>query len=819
MIRLIKICCFLLPMVCFSGELQNLKKWKFINEDVGGAELFAFDDASWRTVNIPHDWAIEGEFNINHDAQIVMVVEDKDKEPKLRTGRTGALPSAGIGWYRTSFDVTQHDLNKHFDLLFDGAMSHAKVYVNGKYVGERPFGYISFHFDISSYLHLGKNTIAVRLENFEGQSRWYSGAGLYRKVSLIKSHHNHIPVWGTYITTPEVSERKAKVQIKTQIQADEEGTLLTEIYDATGKKVAFAESVFTKGKELLQNIALNKPKLWSIGQGNLYRAVSKLIINNSVVDVYETTFGLRTIAYEPNAFLLNGKQVKFKGVCLHHDFGPLGAAFNMSAFKRKMVMMKKMGVNALRTTHNPPAPEVLQLCDEMGILVLVEAFDEWKNGKTPKGYNTIFDQWAEKDLVDLIHRDRNHPSVVMWSIGNEIREQVEKKGAEIAKYLHDICKREDPTRATTAGFDKYAGAIKNGLADAVDIPAWNYKPQHYHTFKKEHPHWKMYGSETASAVSSRGIYKFPVEMNASVKHPDLQLSSYDNGNVAWGCLPDKEFALQEVNDFMYGEFVWTGYDYLGEPSPYNEEWPTRSSYFGLVDLAGIPKDRYYLYQSQWSESEKVLHVLPHWNWEGREGQRTPVMVYTNYDSAELFVNGKSMGKKRKGEYDATKDFATDFDQWQSGDNQWALLEKYRLIWREVTYQAGEIKVVAYDSKGKAIAEKQIKTAGKPYAIRLTAEKTQVGIEDIAFVKAEVVDKEGNVCPTATHTLTIEVSGAGTFKAAGNGDATNLEPFSKPLRSLFSGAAMIYVEPNQKGRLIVKSTCKGLIQAEVSIEVY
>jgi len=822
-LKLVKVLFFSsLSLLCTSvvaqRQVTNLQIWQFLNSDRGGAELIEFDDNNWRTLNIPHDWAIEGKFDINHDAQLVIVTEDKDTKPRLRTGRTGALPSAGIGWYRTSIGID--DLNKNYELYFDGAMSHAKVYVNGKYVGERPYGYSAFYFDISAFLKIGDNKIAVRLENFEDQSRWYTGGGLYREVTLIERNPTHVPTWGIQITTPEISKSKACVKAKTNLVGTGMVDVTQRIKNAEGVVVAEKTNTIdlSSSNTIEQEIKVKKPKLWSPKSPNLYYLETVVTQNNKEVDITTNTFGIRSIDFRDDGFYLNEEQVKLKGVCLHHDLGPLGTAFYPNAFRRQVKMLKEMGVNAIRFSHNPSASKALDICDELGVLVIAESFDEWKKGKTVRGYNLYFDEWAERDMKDLVKRDFNHPSIIMWSIGNEVKEQNITNGATVAKLLHDFVKEIDITRPTTAGYNEYGGAIANKLTEVVDIVGWNYKPHLYDKFHQDFPKLKMYAAESASAVDCRGIYKFPFQLNDYKKYDDLMLSAYGVHAVRWGSIPDKEFALQEANPFIYGEFVWTGYDYIGEPSPYNEDWPTRSSYFGIIDLAGIPKDRYYLYQSHWSDTEKVLHILPHWTWEERVGTKTPVMCFTNYDKVELFVNGKSMGIQSKQAYDGKQDNVYNYNDWSSGTVSMDLLRKYRIIWEDVTYEPGEIKVIAYDKTGKKIAEEIVKTAGTPYRIRLTPEERNIATGEIGFIRAEVVDENGVVCPKATNKLSIKVSGTGVYKAAGNGDPTNLEPFTKPERSLFSGAAIIYIEAIKQGKIMVEVNSENLVVGRATLIV-
>jgi len=793
-------------LICIAFQTKAQKRevqlldtgWRFLNKEIPTTNINQVDDSSWQTVTIPHDWAIAGPFDMTIDMQKVTVIEDGDRGAKLRTGRTGALPCFGIGWYRKALTISKADEGKRIFVEFDGAMSRSKVYLNGVYVGEWPYGYSSFSFELTKHIQFGKeNVLSVRLENKEESSRWYSGAGIYRNVRLVKTTPVRIANWGTYITTPAVTDQKGEVNIKTEIDGDGAIQLVTEIFDANGEKVgsAVANKKADGSATLEQIIKVNNPNLWSIESPNLYTAVSKIYSGKVQKDEYKTVFGFRTIRFDKDkGFFLNGKSVKFKGVCLHHDLGPIGAAVNYRATERQLVMMKEMGVNAIRTSHNPPSLELLKICDSIGLMVQVEAFDEWKNGKNINGYGEFFDEWAEKDLTAMIKRDRNHPSVVMWSIGNEIREQGMPEGAQMAKFLTKISHDLDPTRPVSAGFNNWKGAIKNGLAAEVDLVGFNYAPDFYEKMRQENPTFTIYGSETASTVSSRGEYKFPVVASKKAWYTDYQLTSYDLETCSWADLPDFEFQYQDDLEFVAGEFVWTGFDYLGEPSPYNEGTPARSSYFGIVDLAGIPKDRYYLYQSKWSD-KPVFHVLPHWTWPDRLNQNVPVFCYTNYPKAELFVNGKSMGTRQKDKSN--------------------MLKRYRLMWDDVIYEPGEIKVVAYDKNDKVVAEKIIKTAGETYTIKLTADRQTIKAngKDLSFVTVELLDKNGNLCPRAANLLFFDVTGAGKLKAVCNGDATDQTSFASKYMRTFNGKLVVTIESETNPGEITLKVSGGLLKAE------
>ncbi|UOR05446.1 DUF4982 domain-containing protein [Hymenobacter aerilatus] len=783
--------------------------WKFTKGEVANAAAPAFRDAKWQTVRVPHDWAIYGPFGADNDKQQVKIEQNKEEQATVKTGRTGGLPFVGVGWYRRQLEVPGFGAGKRAVLVFDGAMSDARVFINGKEVGRWPYGYNSFHFDITDYLQAsGNNTLAVRLENQPESSRWYPGAGLYRNVHLIVSNDVHIPVWGTYLTTPEINTEFAKVRLKTKVETPgntfQPLRLETEIRDAAGQVVATTSSTLaaTDQQEFEQNLIVKAPKLWSPETPTLYTATSKLYAGDVLKDEYKTPFGIRSFKFEAGkGFSLNGQSRKFKGVCNHHDLGPLGAAVNKAALRRQLVLLKDLGCDAIRTTHNMPAPELVKLCDEMGFMLMVESFDEWKTPKVKNGYSQYFDEWAEKDLVNMVHQYRSNPSVIMWSIGNEVPDQSAPGGNKLAKRLQDIVHREDPTRPVTAGMDRIGDAIKNNFASVLDIPGFNYKPQLYPDADSKLPQGFLLGSETASTVSSRGVYKFPVELAKQKKYPDNQSSSYDVEYCVWSQIPDIEFAAQDTLPYVAGEFVWTGFDYLGEPTPYDESWPSHSSYFGILDLAGMPKDRYYLYRARWNTQQPTLHVLPHWTWPGREGQTTPVYCYTNSPSAELFVNGKSMGRQTKSN---TADLRT----------------RNRLMWNDVQYQPGSIKVVAYDAQGKAVAEETVRTAGKPHHIRLVADRTQLAADgqDQAYITARVEDAQGNLCPDATEQLRFKVSGAGSFRAIGNGDPTSLESFQAPQMHAFHGQLVAIVQTTGKpGAVRVQATGKGLKSGEVTLQ--
>lgn len=807
--KLFLIVIFLTSVVTLQGrDIIPLEKWKFFLGEISGAEEKDFNDNNWESVVVPHDWAIDKNFDMRIDIQTVQVVEDGETRPMRRTGRTGALPTFGIGYYRTNVVSDAFMKGKRIRIEFDGAMSLAKVFLNGNFVGEWPYGYSSFAFDLTKHWNYsGNNIIAVRLENEPESSRWYSGAGLYRNVRIVVCDEVSVSHWGTNVTTPIVQNDRAQVKIVTDVDNFsnvKKVTLESILYNKENKIVAkkIDSKRIVERDKFVQNLSVRNPILWDINNPYMYKLVTNVYSEGQLKDSYTTNIGIRNIRYDKNkGFFLNEKSLKIKGVCLHHDLGPLGAAVNYRALERQLQMMKEMGCNAIRTSHNPPTPELLDLCDQMGLLVQVEAFDEWKVGKNKNGYNKYFDEWAERDLVAMIRRDRNHPSVIMWSIGNEVREQKERTGSEIARFLTQICHREDPTRPVTAGFNSHTSAIKNGLADEIDLVGFNYKPKDYKKKHEEFPDYIIYGSETASTVSSRGVYKFPVEEIRDVYYHDYHVSSYDLEYPSWASTPDTEFEQQDDCDFIMGEFVWTGFDYLGEPTPFNEGTPARSSYFGIVDLAGLKKDRYYLYKSKWSLNP-VLHLLPHWNWNDRIGQSVPVFCYTNYPKAELFVNGKSKGVKQK--------------------NKSNKYERYRLMWNDVVYYPGEIKVIAYDTNDNIKDSVIIKTAGEPYQIIASADRNRITADgkDLSFVTIEIKDKDGNLCPLADNLLFFDVDGTTELEAVCNGDPTEHTPFSSDYMRVFNGKLVVILRSkNIKGKSVLKVYGSRLKSAEVELITY
>lgn len=813
-------------LLCVGSHAQisncrNLVDWQFRRDHDASAQ------SGWQDVRIPHDWAIAGPFDRANDLQEVAVIQNGETQATWKTGRTGGLPYMGKGCYRTHVDISLKP-GRIYTLCFGGAMSEAQVLVNGTKMGEWPYGYNSFNVDITPAVNDGDNEIVVLLENREQSSRWYPGAGLYRKVTLLNSPEVHIPVWGTYVHTSSVRAQKAYVTVETMVEGLKDGdavtvrSLLSEV--STGKVVARAEDtrIHRAGTPVVQHLTIENPSLWSPESPVLYAATTKVLTGGKVETVWGkypergsisttpgnkqqdmgmTTFGVRSIEVRPGeGFFLNGERTMFKGVCLHHDLGPLGSAVNKSALRHHLLMLKDMGCNAIRTSHNMPAQELVELCDEMGLMMMLEPFDEWDAAKCDNGYHRFFADWAEKDMANMLLHYRNNPSVVMWSIGNEVPSQWAEGGLEVAAWLQDICHRLDPTRPVTCGMDQFDAVMNNGFAAQLDVPGFNYKVDRYLQALPLLPQGVILGSETASTVSSRGVYHFPVKKGYDLTTPDLQSSSYDLDFCPWSNIPDEDFAADADFPWMMGQFVWTGFDYLGEPSPYDTDaWPSHSSYFGIIDLASIPKDRFWLYRSVWNTSAPTLHVLPHWTWPGREGEVTPVYVYTSWPSAELFLNGESLGRREK--------TSTGFQS------------RFRLMWEEVKYQPGELKVLAYGADGKVVDSTVVRTAGKPYSLKMQADRTCVEAdgEQLVYVTVSVVDKDGNECPTDSRLVNISVEGAGRFEAVANGDAACLENFQKPQMHLFSGKLCFIVRSeSHAGTIFMKASAKGLKTAKGTI---
>ncbi|GIM55406.1 DUF4982 domain-containing protein [Capnocytophaga cynodegmi] len=801
---------------------QTLEKnWKFTREDNKNFSQISVNDKKWQNVVVPHDWAIYGPFDIENDVQRTAIKQDGQVAPIEHSGRTGGLPFVGVGWYRTSFDVADFNSDKKVFIKFDGAMSNAEVFVNGQKAGQWHHGYNTFFLDVTPFVKAKNNTLAVRLENLTQQSRWYPGAGLYRNVHVITKNKTHIPIWGIQLTTPEIEKNFTKIQLKTEIESQNLSNIEveTEIFNPKGEKIASDRKKYNEfivNNKIQQDIYVKNPVLWDIQQPNLYKAVTKVYENGTLKDTETTTFGIRKIEIKPNDGLyLNGRKIKFQGVCMHHDLGAIGAAVNEAAIRRQIRIMQDMGVNAIRTAHNMPAPEYVRIADEMGMMLALESFDEWAIPKVENGYNRYFKDWAEKDLTNLVRHFRNNPSVVMWFIGNEVEEQSVQEGAKVARWLQDIIHKHDGTRPVSNGMDRPDHVFKNNMAATMQVAGFNYRPFRYQEAYKLLPQQIILGSETASTISSRGVYKFPVERKSMPKYEDQQTSSYDVEHCGWSNLPEDDWIQHEDLPYTIGEFIWTGFDYLGEPTPYYVEWPAHSSYFGAVDLAGLPKDRFYLYRSHWNKEAETLHVLPHWNWEGREGQVTPIFVYTNYPSAEVFINGKSQGKRSK-DLNIPLDGSYTKEAQQSFERQ----KRYRLMWLDTKYEAGEVKVIAYDKNGKAVAEKIVKTAGKPHSLRLTADRNVITADgkDLSFITIEAVDKDGNLCPNVNDLVTFKVSGAGTYRAAANGDATSTDQFHLPKMHLFNGKLVAIVQSSEKaGEITFEAKSKGLKSSVIKVK--
>ena len=760
-------------------------------------EFHRGEEGEWEAVRVPHDWAITGPFA--EDNELWHGAKGWVNNP----GRTGALPWEGVGWYRTTITVPE---NKKATLLFDGAMSQATVYVNGKEIYSWPNGYSAVPVDISEDVVPGENTVAVRLENLPASSRWYPGAGLYRNVHLITTDLVHIPVWGVKITTPEVSSEKATVHIETSLEGagDKGVSVKTAILGPDG-------SVVIQSAER-DSFIIDFPELWSPGHPNLYKAVTSVYAGGKLVDEKETTFGIRKAEFiDGKGFFLNGELLKFKGVCLHHDQGPLGAAVSVPALKHQLEILKDMGCNAIRTSHNQPAPELVQLCDEMGFMMMVEAFDEWKGAKCENGYHKYFDEWAEKDLTGMIRAFRNNPSVIMWSTGNEICrvKNDPEEGLAEAQFLTKICHLEDPTRPVTVGMHMWNRFLKKEWVDAFDVIGVNYHPWKFQELRKKVGDRLILGAESGSTLSSRGVYHLPaVKQRDMTLSPDQQCSSFDLESTKWSNTPDCDLAMYEDYPWAIGQFVWTGFDYLGEPTPYEDGYyPNHSSMFGIVDLASIPKDRFYLFRSVWNKSAHTLHILPHWNWE--DGQKVPVFVYTDSPSAELFLNGRSLGVKTK----VTPKKKT------KGDREENVEARYRLRW-DVPFAPGELMAVSIDASGQPVDTAFVRTAGAPAAVKLEYDgrRLQADGEDLAYVSVSIVDADGNLCPLADSPVTFDVTGAGAFRACANGDPTCIEPFQGPSMHAFNGklTAIVQSSSSEAGKIYLRATSPGLEDATLMI---
>ena len=816
---------------CTSSQNDNTRQrtsfndnWRFSLGDVEGASVFTFDDNDWRQLNLPHDWAIEGEFS---------------KDNPSGTGG-GALPG-GIGWYRKTFVADEAYAGKKVFIDFDGVYMNSEVFINGHSLGKRPYGYISFRYDLTPFLKIGEeNVIAVRVDNQEQpNSRWYSGCGIYRNVWLTVTNPIHVDLWGTYVTAPQVSDKEATVSVCTSVK--NEGTALAEVkvisslLDAEGNRVGETTSVLPISKDSVgtyqQTVKVVSPILWSVNNPYLYTLETEVWANGKLVDTYETTTGIRSFEFNAEkGFVLNGEQVKIKGVCMHHDLGCLGAAVNTRAIERQLEILREMGCNGIRCSHNPPAPELLQLCDEMGFIVMDETFDMWRKKKTRYDYSLYFNEWHERDLTDLMLRDRNHPSIFMWSIGNEVLEQwsdanadtlsleeanmilnfghsaemLAKEGSEMSvnslltKKLADMTRALDPTRPVTAGCNEPNPYNHLFASGALDIIGFNYHDDWFMGVPKNFPGKPFIVTESVSSLMTRGYYKMPSDKQILCPErwdkpyydPSFSCSSYDHCRAPWGSHHENTLRLVSENDFISGQYIWTGFDYIGEPTPYG--WPARSSYFGIVDLAGFPKDIYYMYQSQWTDKD-VLHLFPHWNWE--EGQEIDLWAYFNHaDEVELFINGRSQGVKTMPE------------------------DKYHVVWR-VKYEPGTIKAVSRKD-GKVVMEKEIHTAGEPAQIRLSADRTEIQADgtDLSFITVEIVDKDGNLCPNADNLVNFDAQGAAFIVGVDNGNQTSMESFKAPHRKAFYGKCLVVLQNNgERGNIQLNAVSEGLEKAMLNIQ--
>lgn len=795
-------------------------EWVFTRSaDTRFAEV-DYDDSNWQEVTVPHDWAISGPFDNNNDRQTVAIEQNGETEATEKTGRTGSLPWTGRGYYRRQFRVDEHA--ERVVLNFDGAMSEPEVYVNGTKAGEWKYGYNAFNIDITPYVKKGShhNVLAVQLRNLPESSRWYPGAGLFRPVTLIQTSSKAVDLWGVDLRTISIdpSRRSASVSVDVNLTGCGAGDKVKVELCGSRSQVGVQD-----GKAHAE-LSLTNVAYWSPEHPQLYPLkVTVMDAQGKVTDEVTRRVGIRTISYTAeHGFQLNGNTRKFRGVCLHHDLGMIGAAVNKAALVRQVELLKVMGCDAIRTAHNMPSQLQMDVCDSLGMLVMAESFDMWVYPKCKNGYCRFYNDWWQRDLENLVLANRLHPSVVMWSLGNEIPEQGDRKGTQMLQAMQDFVHQLDPTRACTSGMDRWDNVISSGFADAVDIVGLNYRT-HKYTGAYERLHQKfVLGSETASTVSSRGVYKFPVVRTDGKAYSDGQCSSYDLEACWWSNIPEDDWVLQDDNDWVIGEFVWTGFDYLGEPTPYDDRMNARSSYFGIFDLAGLPKDRYWLYRSHWNRDAETIHLLPHWTWPGREGEVTPVYCYTNYPSAELFVNGKSQGRISKRLDERVKP-----DGSRTVKETEPLIDRYRLRWNDVRYEPGEIRVVVYDANGVRRGESVCRTAGTPYKLVVTqqsldeyrGQKTlRADGDDMAFFVVQAVDKNGNLCPEANHQITVHVSGAAHFKGVCNGDATSFEVFTQPTMKLFKGQLVVGIQSNgHKGTAKVTVESPGLQSSTAKIK--
>ena len=762
---------------------------------------FSQDKKTWQNVSIPHDWAIAGPFDKKWDLQKVAIEQNGETEATEKSGRSGALPWIGEGHYRRTLTIPAGC--EHAELIFDGAMAEPVVFINGQKAGYWAYGYNAFRVDITPFIKDGDNLLEVDLKNVEESSRWYPGAGIYRPVTLLLTQQTHLDDWSIYVRTVSQKDGKAVLEVEGKvIKPNQDMSANVALVSPDGHTAVTNRDIHINGDGSFHTtLNVEGAKWWTPETPYLYKLITTIADSKGkVVDEKCIKTGIRTIRVtREKGFQLNGQTRKLKGVCLHHDLGPLGVAVNKAALIRQIKMMKQMGCDAIRTSHNMPSQWQMDICDSLGMMVMAESYDMWIYPKCKNGYARFFKEWSDKDMTNLVLANRNHPSIVMWSIGNEIPEQGSEEGRQISVRLQGICHALDPSRPVTQGMDRADAALRSGFAQAMEVPGFNYRVHKYQNNIEKLPQGFLLGSETASTVSSRGVYQFPVVAEAvdtdsselRKHHYNGQCSSYDVQYCSWSNLPDDDWVWQDDKDWVIGEFVWTGYDYLGEPSPYDEYWPSRSSYFGICDLAGLPKDRYYLYRSKWQKGDHTIHLLPHWTWgKERRGQVTPVYCYTDYPTAELFVNGKSQGKISK--------------------NPKERLDRYRLRWNDVKYEPGKLRVVVYDEQGRQAGEQIVSTAGKPSKLKLDvwtqhdAEWLKADGEDLAFITVSLTDAKGTVIPDANDQLSFEVSGAGRFEAVCNGDATSLESFKKPTMRLFSGQLVVVVRSGKKaGNLTLK----------------
>ena len=804
-------------MLCILLAISTLlTSWQFRREP---SDQMPQVDTVWREVTIPHDWAISGPFDRENDLQKVIVVQNGENEATWKTGRSGGLPWMGKAHYRTRVKVNK---DKFYTLVFDGAMSHADVYVNGEEMVYWPYGYNTFDCYILPHLITSDSVdIDVFLENKPRQSRWYPGAGLYRNVHLVESHPVHIPTFGILIRTPKVSKDFAQITFAAELQNGVDSFRIENTEYSIQTDILFSGEVVATidGQEGATDI--RSPQLWSPETPNIYTARTRVYKNKEIIDEVNTPFGIRSGSYTPeHGFQLNGETRKFKGVCLHHDLGPLGVAIHKDALRHQLSMLKEMGCDAVRTSHNMPAPELVDLCDEMGIMLCVEPFDVWNHGKTDNDYHVEFDDWWKWDITNMVKHFRNNPSVMLWSSGNEVWNQVLPDGIGIVKELQALFHQLDPTRPVTNGMDQAMHVIHNGFGAAVELPGFNYRTGRYLEAYENLPQKMILGSETSSTVSSRGVYKIPAVIQPDKLYSDNQSSGYDLEYCAWSGLPEQDFQLQDDYPWTLGQFVWTGFDYLGEPSPYDTDaWPSHSSYFGIIDLASLPKDRFWLYRSQWNKADETLHLLPHWNW--KKGDKVPVFCYTSYPETELFVNGKSFGRLRHATAQETEQLAKgdlsvtlpqpkgskaarvsrmpqvgkfEIPEWGSAPRP-ELLPRYRLMWFDVPYKKGKIEVVAYDANGKEAARQTIRTASKPHHLVVECANAGENPDELYYMTVKVVDRKGNLCPFADNLISYEGEG---FVAAANGDAACLDSFTEPKMHAFAGQCTFIIRKGAKG---------------------